>query len=84
MTGLESYHGLPEDRAGFDSGRCVFSLQQVEALPPEDRQEVLEFVAFVLRRRRQRAAAGETEREDDCRLRLLGPGGCGADDRAWE
>jgi hypothetical protein len=41
-----------------DPAACVFGQEQVEALPPEGRQAVLKFVAFVLERRRQRAEPG--------------------------
>ena len=40
-------------------------LRQVEALPPEDRHAALAFVAFVLERRRQRAAVGEIKPGED-------------------
>ncbi|MBI4295449.1 MAG: hypothetical protein HY669_04705 [Chloroflexi bacterium] len=51
----ERVHSLLEDGDSF-----VLSFRQIEALPPEDRRAVLEFAAFVMRRRRQRAAASET------------------------
>ncbi len=47
----------------LDDPAMEIAFRHVETLPPEDREAVLEFVAFVLQRRRRRAATGESGRE---------------------
>lgn len=43
----------------LDDPALEIAFRHVETLPPEDRQEVLEFVSYVMYRRRRRGATGE-------------------------
>jgi transcriptional regulator with XRE-family HTH domain len=49
----------------LDDPAMEIAFRHVETLPPEDRQEVLEFVAYVMHRRRRRGAASESGREGE-------------------
>ncbi|HEU0020287.1 MAG TPA: helix-turn-helix transcriptional regulator [Dehalococcoidia bacterium] len=44
----------------LDDPALEIAFRSVENLPPEDRREVLEFVAYVMQRRRRRGSPGET------------------------
>lgn len=49
----------------LDDPAMEIAFRHVETLPPEDQREVLEFVAYVMHRRRRRGAAGESGREGE-------------------
>ena len=54
---LQAAGYLEQEPALLDDPAVELAFRHVEDLPPEDRREVLEFVAFVLQRRRRRASS---------------------------